>query len=165
MSGMPCSPTPGKWVLARPTANPMVTSAICSTSSFPLNLTGLNHFSLAAYGLPARCPTLNRKGYPHWSKDSLPGGWLALPGRASHPLELCDLARPHTELFLSRWLKIFSLIVFPFPNFQKAAEQEELIQSAVGLHSPAIAGRAAYHEPPGVIKKRRAGLGTSGVGW
>jgi len=27
-----------------------------------------------AYGLPARCPTLNLRGYPLRSKDSLPGG-------------------------------------------------------------------------------------------
>ncbi len=52
----------------------MVTSAICSASSFPLNLTGLNHFSLAAYGLPARCPTLNRKGYPIGPRTRYPVG-------------------------------------------------------------------------------------------
>jgi hypothetical protein len=41
--------------------------------------------------LTARCPTLNRRGYPLRSKDSLPGGWLTLPGRASHPLEYATL--------------------------------------------------------------------------
>jgi hypothetical protein len=35
--------------------------------------------------------TLNRRGYPLRSKDSLPGGWLTLPGRASHPLEYATL--------------------------------------------------------------------------
>ena len=54
-------------------------------------ISGLNHFSLAAYGLPSRCPTLNRMGYPIWSKDSLPGGWLVLPGRDSHPLKYATL--------------------------------------------------------------------------
>ena len=70
----------------------MLTSVLLKTSSFPANtLSGLNHFSLTAYGLSSCCPTLNRRSYLHWPKDSLPGGWLDLPGRASHPLEYATL--------------------------------------------------------------------------
>jgi len=37
-------------------------------------------------------PLLYRRGYPrHSPKDSLPGGWLALPERTSHPLEYATL--------------------------------------------------------------------------
>ena len=89
---MPCSQTPGK-------RNPA-----CLYRRFRVDfrarkhvilpdyvISGLNHFSLTAYGLTARCPTLNRTSYPVRSKDSLPSGWLDLPGRASHPLEYATL--------------------------------------------------------------------------
>jgi len=88
---------PGEAGSARHDADTMLISAITKASSFPLKISGLNHFSLTAYGLPSRCPTLKRRSYPRRSKDSLPGGWLTLPGRASHPLEIRDLARPHCE--------------------------------------------------------------------
>ena len=92
LSDMPCSQTPGK-------RNPA-----CLYRRFRVDfrarkhvilpdyvISGLNHFSLTAYGLTARCPTLNRTSYPVRSKDSLPSGWLDLPGRASHPLEYATL--------------------------------------------------------------------------
>jgi len=54
-------------------------------------ITRLNPFSLSAYGLSARCPTLKALCYHSSSKDLLPGGWLSLPGRASHPLDYATL--------------------------------------------------------------------------
>ena len=63
-----------------------------TASSFPCSLISrLYHFSLSAYGLPACCSTLNSRGYPLLSKNLLPGGWLNLPGRASHPLKHATL--------------------------------------------------------------------------
>jgi len=59
----------------------MLTSTNFTVSSFLLSLlTGLNPFNLAAFGLPARCPTLKAECYHSASKDSLPGGWPAFRG-------------------------------------------------------------------------------------
>ena len=92
MSDMPCSPTPGKRYQARHSnAWPMLISDRSKASSFPLVISGLYHFSHMAYGLPARCPTLNPRGHPLESKDSLLSGWLALLRRGSHPLEYATL--------------------------------------------------------------------------
>jgi hypothetical protein len=92
MSDMPCSPTPGKQLQARHfIACSVWISDRSKASSFPLVLSGLNHFNLTAYGLSARCPTLNLRGHPLRFKDSLLGGWLVLPRRASHPLEYATL--------------------------------------------------------------------------
>ncbi len=51
----------------------------------------LNPFNLSAYGLHACCPTLKVEDCSSPSKDLLPGGWPALPGRDSHPLEYATL--------------------------------------------------------------------------
>jgi hypothetical protein len=92
MSDMPCSPTPGKRIQTRHfVVCPVSISDRSKASSFPLVLSRLNHFNLAAYGLSARCPTLNLRGHPLRSKDSLLGGWLVLPRRDSHPLEYATL--------------------------------------------------------------------------
>ncbi|MDD5758945.1 MAG: hypothetical protein PHI06_07660 [Desulfobulbaceae bacterium] len=92
MSDMPCPQTPGKWLLSRHYASTHVDFRLTENVVLPdLALTGLNHFSLTAYGLSTRCPTLNRRRYRLWSKDSLPGGRLTLPGRASHPLKYATL--------------------------------------------------------------------------
>ena len=56
-----------------------------------ITISGLNPFSLAAYGLHACGPTLKVGDCSLPSKDSLPGGWPALPGRGSHPLERATL--------------------------------------------------------------------------
>jgi len=86
ISDTPCSQTPGKRRRLASIADFASTSAELKASSFPcLSISGLNHFSLAAYGLPAHCPTLNTQGHPLVSKDALPGDWLCLPGWASHP--------------------------------------------------------------------------------
>ncbi len=62
-------------------ACPMWISARSQASSFPTILSRLNHFNLTAYRLSTSYPTLNLRGYPLRSKDSLLGGWL---DRISH---------------------------------------------------------------------------------
>ena len=83
---------PGEAAPARHCASLVWISASETASSFPcFHISRLNHFSLSAYGLPACCSTLNSRGYPLLSKNSLPGSWLNLPGRASHPLKHATL--------------------------------------------------------------------------
>ena len=92
LSDMPCSQTPGKRKPARHYRRLHVDFRVCNHVILPiLSISGLNHFNLTAYGLSSGCPTLNRFSYPQRFKDSLPGGWLDLPGRASHPLEYATL--------------------------------------------------------------------------
>ena len=60
-------------------------------------ITRLNPFSLSAYGLSARCPTLKALCYHSSSKDLL-ARWLArLSGAGFPPAGLRDLARPHVK--------------------------------------------------------------------
>jgi hypothetical protein len=61
-------------------------------------ITGLNPFTLADYGLSARCPTL-KAGCCHTSLQGLATRWLAnLPGRGSHPLDYTTLPGRTKEL-------------------------------------------------------------------
>lgn len=97
MSDMPCSQTPGKLH--------QLAIILLSLASYRFPQFLKRHLSrvqlfrgsitsallLMAYGLPARCSTLNSKGHPLLSKNLLPGGWLFLPGRASHPLKHATL--------------------------------------------------------------------------
>ena len=60
ISDMPCSQTPGKLHRLATCAGFVLISTELKASSFPcLSISRLHHFSLAAYGLPSRCPTLN----------------------------------------------------------------------------------------------------------
>ena len=59
----------------------VLTSVISNCVVLPsASLTGLIPFNLAAYGLPACCPTLKVRDYSLPSKDLLPGGWPAFRG-------------------------------------------------------------------------------------
>ncbi|MDR3716567.1 MAG: hypothetical protein P4L51_27495, partial [Puia sp.] len=70
----------------------VLTSVILNCVVLPVAaLSRLIPFNLSAYGLPACCPTLKARCYHQTSKDSLPGGGLDLPGRASHPLGYATL--------------------------------------------------------------------------
>jgi hypothetical protein len=77
----------------------MLTSACATTSSFPTpsfeaqSLQPCEHCCprFTAYGLHACGPTLEVRDYSPPSKDSLPGGWPALPGRVSRPLDIATL--------------------------------------------------------------------------
>ena len=56
---------------------PVLTSTISKMSSFSISsITRLNHFSLTAYGVSVRYPTLKAGCYLTASKDSLHGGRL-----------------------------------------------------------------------------------------
>ena len=67
----------------------------------------LNPFTLSDFGLHACPPTLKVEDYSPPSKGWLPGGWLGLPGGASHPLDFTTLLgrsvipRPKTSLYLT----------------------------------------------------------------
>jgi len=70
----------------------VLTSALWKSVVFPVCLiSGLNPFTLSDFGLHARPPTLKVEDYSSSSKGWLPGGWLGLPGRASHPLDYTTL--------------------------------------------------------------------------
>jgi hypothetical protein len=70
----------------------MLTSALCKNVVFPaFVISGLNPFTLSDFGLHARPPTLKFESYLSPSKGWLPGGWLGLPVRASHPLDYTTL--------------------------------------------------------------------------
>jgi len=65
----------------------ILTSAIDEGVVFPsFAISGLIPFTLSDFGLHARLPTHKVESYLSSSKGWLPGGWLSLPGRASHPL-------------------------------------------------------------------------------
>jgi hypothetical protein len=87
-------------VAARPLAAASVlASATLNTSPVPVyHLSGLNPFSLSAYGLHACGPTLKVGDHSPPSKDSLPGGWPCLTGAGFAPARHRDLARPHQRL-------------------------------------------------------------------
>jgi hypothetical protein len=87
----------------------MLTSAQDENVVFPVcAISELNPFTLSDFGLHARLPTLKVKSYLSSSKGLLPGGWLGLPGRASHPLVYTTLLgriRPSAvHCLFSRWL-------------------------------------------------------------
>ena len=64
-----------------------LTSAIFKGVVFPVfAISGLYPFTLSDFGLHAHLPTLKAESYLSSSKGWLPGGWLSLPVRASHPL-------------------------------------------------------------------------------
>ncbi len=66
----------------------MLTSVLSKNVVFPICvISGLIPFTLSDFGLHARLPTLKVESYLSSSKGWLPGGWLGLPGRASHPLD------------------------------------------------------------------------------
>jgi hypothetical protein len=54
-------------------------------------ITGLNPFSLSAYGLHACGPTLKVEDHSSSSKGSLLGGWPNLTEAGFHPLECATL--------------------------------------------------------------------------
>jgi hypothetical protein len=65
----------------------ILTSATNEGVVFPsFAISGLNPFTLSDFGLHLRLPTLKVESYLSSYKGWLPGGWLGLPGRASHPL-------------------------------------------------------------------------------
>jgi len=83
----------------------VVASAKSTAWPIPVyGLTGLDPFTLSHYGLHACCPTLKDRDYSVTSKDSLPGGWLGLPGRASHPLDLATLPGRTDIVHVSEYL-------------------------------------------------------------
>jgi len=64
----------------------ILTSAMNEGVVFPtFAIAGLIPFTLSDFGLHARLPTLKVESYLSSSKGWLSGGWLSLPGRASHP--------------------------------------------------------------------------------
>jgi hypothetical protein len=65
----------------------ILTSAVNEGVVFPVfAISGLYPFILSVFGLHARPPTHKVESCLSSSKGWLPGGWLSLPGRASHPL-------------------------------------------------------------------------------
>jgi len=65
------------------------------------DISRLDHFNIAAYDLPTRCPTLNPSSYLIGSKDLLPDGWLYIPSGARFaPAKTHDLARPHIAIII-----------------------------------------------------------------
>jgi hypothetical protein len=85
---MPWSPTPRERRHPRPYACRRVDFHLSRSRRPPCcwRFSGLCPFSPLAYCLCARWPTHKAANYSTASKVSLPGGWLGLPGWASHPL-------------------------------------------------------------------------------
>ena len=76
MSNMPWSPTPGSSHHLAFNVDDCIDFHLLKNVVLPTRkITGLNPFSLSAYGLSARYPTLKTLCYHKASKDSLPGGW------------------------------------------------------------------------------------------
>jgi len=98
---MPWSPTTGCEHFLASIVDVHVGFRIYNAVALPnASLSGLIPFNLAAYGLSACCLTLKPACCQTASKDSLSGGWPALPERDSHPLDFTTLPGRTVDLII-----------------------------------------------------------------
>jgi hypothetical protein len=93
MSDMPCSQTPGKRhrlaILRRLCVDFRYLYSVILPTIIIFRGSITSTLRLTACRLAVL--RLTTRGYPLGSKDLLPGGWLFLPGRNSHPLKHATL--------------------------------------------------------------------------
>jgi hypothetical protein len=101
-----------------------------------ISISRLDHFNLAAYGLPSCCPTLNHKRLPPWVQR-LATRWLARPSGAGFaPAKTRDLARPHWDNI--RMKRAFGFIQHFSDHFSKITFCNRLYEKTFHAYGPGV---------------------------